>query len=153
MLHALTWSLIEHLRNQVPEANDVVWVYDGVSLTGRTKPFLTVEQMTGNSESIAAGRLDYEDIFRFQVGLRSRNIGERSRLTDVVKDVLRQPNIPLYDTRIFPPTEEGVFVCDVKRVVPIQAETTEDETNRHRVYFDVEVTVYRRNADGLNFNQ
>lgn len=147
MLHAITYSIIEHLRNQVPEATSVIWMRDGVKLTGEVKPFLTVEQMPTGNELLAAGRRDYSEIYRFQVGLRARNISERSLLTDVVLNVLRQPNIPLLDTRQFPSPEIGVFVCDVTSVTPITSDDISDETNYHRVYFDVAVEIQRVNGE------
>jgi hypothetical protein len=153
MLHALTFSIIEHLRNQIPESTAVVWMYDGVTLTDKVKPFLTVEQMTSDNDLIVAGRMDYEEIYRYQVGLRAKSASERSRLSETVRNVLRQTNIPFYDTRGASPVLAGFFVCDVGNAVPIPVDSTEDETNKHRVYFDVEVSVYRRNSDGLEFTQ
>ncbi|MGM0836043.1 MAG: hypothetical protein ACQEV7_07790 [Bacillota bacterium] len=147
MQHAITYSIIEHLRNQVPEASEVIWVYDGVSLSNRVKPFLTVEQMQTDNELLAAGRTDYGETYRFQIGLRARNISERSRLSDVMLHVLRQPNIPLLDTRVSPSPVIGVFVCDVPAVTPMQSEDLSNETDKHRVYFDVEVEIQRVNGE------
>jgi hypothetical protein len=153
MLHALTYSIIDHLKTQVPELSEVVWMYDGVSLTNRVKPFSTIEQMQSNSLLLNAGRTDYEETFRFQVGLFGRSISERSTLSETIKSVLRQPNIPFLNTSVNPATVAGVFVCDVLAVTPMPVDDVADETNKHRVYFDVEVNVYRVNADGINFTQ
>lgn len=147
MQHAITFSILEHLRNQVPEASEVLWVYDGISLSNRAKPFLTVEQMQTDNELLAAGREDFEETYRFQIGLRARNISERSRLSDLVTAVLRQKNIPLLDTRQLPSPVIGVFVCDVLAVTPMQSEDLANDTDKHRVYFDVAVEVQRRNGE------
>jgi hypothetical protein len=153
MLHALTYSIINHIKTQVPEFTEVVWVHDGVSLTDRVKPFGIIEQMPESNTLLSAGRQDYEQTFRFQIGVFARNISERSRLSDTVKSILSQPNIPFLDTRVFPSPEIGVFVCDVIAVTPIPVEDISSETNTHRVYLDVEVVAYRRNGDGLTFTQ
>jgi hypothetical protein len=154
LLHALTYSIISHLDSQVPELTEVVWMYDGVSLTDRVKPFATIEQMPSSSAVIAAGRQDFEETYRFQIGLFANNISERSKLAEKVKSALKQSNISLLDTsQPFPPPTVGSFVCDVLAVTPIPVEDTADNTNKHRVYFDVEVMVYRGVADDLNFTQ
>lgn len=141
MLHGLTYSVISHLRAKVRDLNDVVWLYDGVSLTGRPKPFATVEQMQTNAELLAAGRLDYDDTFRFQIGLRARSVSERSRLTDEIKNALRQPHITLLDTSAATAKEAGFFDVEVTAITPMPIESASDETNKHRVYFDVEISV------------
>ena len=141
MLHELTYSIITHLKAEVSELNDVVWMYDGVSLTGRAKPFASVEQMPSGHEMLAAGRTTYDDTYRFQIGLMATSISERSRLSDKMKNALRQPNLTLYQTSQFPATEIGFFNCDVLAVTPMPVESATDETNKHRVYLDVEVSV------------
>jgi len=153
LLHELTYSIIAHLRANVPELHDVVWMYDGVSLTGKTKPFATVEQMQSNTNVITKAREYIETYYRFQVGLFANSISERSRLQEKIRDVLLQPNITLYDTtKPSPPPAIGSFYCDVLAVTPMPVENPTDETNKHRVYFDVEVYVQRKNG-GTNFEQ
>jgi hypothetical protein len=153
MQHAITYSIVKHIDNQMPEANDVLWIYDGVTLTNRVKPFVTVEQMPTSTQVIAAERRDFVETYRFQVGLFTRSGSERSKLSEVLKSILRQSNIPFYDTRGTSPIEAGFFVCDVLAVTPIPVESASDETNKHRVYLDVEVEVYRSNANNLTFTQ
>lgn len=153
MLHALTYSIISHLKTQIPEATEVVWMRDGVVLTDIVKPFLNVEQMSEISSVLSSGRTDFEETYRFQVGLFANSMSERSKLSDVVKSVLRQKNIPLLNTSVNPPTEAGVFICDVLNVTPMTNDDISNDTNNHRVYLDIEVTAYVRNGDGINFTQ
>lgn len=154
MIHNLTYSIITHLKTQISELTEVVWIFDGVSLTGKTKPFGTVEQMQANTQIIAKEREFYETIYRFQVGLHAKTIAERSRLQEHVKMALLQPNIPYLDTsKPSPPPAIGFFYCDVLSEVPVPVESATDETNKHRVYFDVEVYVQRRNDGGTTFTQ
>jgi hypothetical protein len=141
MLHEITYSIITHLKAQISELNDVVWMYDGVSLTGRAKPFASVEQMPSGHELLASGRTTYDDAYRFQIGLMATSVSERTKLSDKMKNTLRQPNIALLDTSQFPPPEAGFFNCDVLAVTPMPVESAADETNKHRVYLDVEVSV------------
>lgn len=155
MRHALTYSIIDLLRNQVPEVSGrVTWIYDGVSITGDEKPLLTIESIAENDELMSAGRLDFSEVYAWQVGVFTRTVAERERLSETVKTVLRQRSIPFLDTRGSVPAETGrTFVADVIRVVPMPADDIANETNRHRSYIDVEVAMYRVNGDSLNFTQ
>lgn len=152
MIHSLTYSLIAHLETQVNELTDVVWIYDGISLTSKVKPFGTVEQMQANTNVIAKEREYYETTYRFQVGLHANSISERSKLQERVKIALLQSNIPYLDTSGPSPIADGFFYCDVNSEVPIPVESATDETNKHRVYFDVEVYIQRKNG-GTNYEQ
>lgn len=155
MIHALTYSVVEHLRNQVPEVGGrVVWMYDGVALTGRKKPFVTVEQLVDTNAVLAAGRNDYTETYAFQIGIRARSVGERSKLSYAVTQALRQSEIPFYDTSWSAPVlTSQTFVTDVNAVTPLPAENANDDTDRHRAYIDISITINRTNYDGLNFTQ
>jgi hypothetical protein len=146
MLHELTYSIIAHLKAEIDEMNDVVWMYDGVSLTGRAKPFASVEQMQSNTNVMAKERSFYETTYRFQVGLYADSVSQRSRLEDSIRRSLLQPNITLLNTSLFPPTEAGSFYCDVLATTPMPVESASDETNKHRLYFDVEVYTEFKNG-------
>lgn len=152
MIHNLTYSLIAHLKTQVSELTDVVWIYDGISLSEKVKPFSSVEQMQANTNVITKEREYYETIYRFQVGLHARSISERSKLQERVKIALLQPNIQYFDTSGPSPSANGFFYCDVTSEVPVPVESATDETNKHRVYFDVEVYVQRKNG-ATNYEQ
>jgi hypothetical protein len=152
MLHEITYSIIAHLKAQISELNDAVWMYDGVSLTGRAKPFASVEQMPSSTNVIAKEREYYETTYRFQIGLYATSVSQRTKLEEALRKTLLQPNIKLLDTSQFPPSEAGFFYCDVLAATPIPAESTADETNKHRLYFDVEVYAEFRNG-GTTFKQ
>jgi hypothetical protein len=152
MIHNLTYSILSHLKTQVTELTDVVWIYDGVSLTKKSKPFGTIEQMQANTSIIAKERDYYETIYRFQVGLYAKSASERAKLQERVKLALLQPNITYFDTNGPSPIADGFFYCDVLSEVPVPVESATDETNKHRVYFDVEVYIQRKNGE-TNFEQ
>ncbi|GGF88472.1 hypothetical protein [Paenibacillus abyssi] len=150
MQHSLTYSVIEHIKAQVPNvSNRVYWLYDGVTLTDKVKPFVTVEPTVNSSRSLHFGRLDYEETYVFTIGIRATSASELARLGDIVRTALRQPNITLYDTQSSVPTVLGVFYCSVGGTIPMPAENVSDETSKHRCYMDVEVTIYRRNGSSL----
>lgn len=147
MIHELTYSIISHLKSQVPELTDIVWIYDGISLTSKIKPFGTVEQMQPNIEVITKAREYFETTYRFQVGLHAKSIAERSKLQEKIKNALLNPNIALLDTsQPLPPPAVGFFYCDVPAVTPIPVEDISNDTNKHRLYFDVEVYIQRKNG-------
>lgn len=153
MLHALTYSIIDYLETQIPEFTEVVWMHDNIKLTGKAKPFATVEQMREISDHLAAGRTDFQETYNFQIGVHTKTVGDRSKFSDRVKVALRQPNIPFLDTKGPTPVSSGFFVCDVTAVTPMPIRDVEDETNLHCAYIDVEVTIYRRNDNEINFTQ
>lgn len=155
MIHALTYSIVEHLRDQIPEVSErVIWRYDGAILTGRVKPFITVEQLTDVNAAIAAGRRDYAETLALQIGVYTRSAAERSKLSYTITQALRQAEIPFYDTSGATPILKGrTFVVDVNAITPITPEDVNDDTNKHRAYIDAEITYYRINNDGLTFTQ
>jgi hypothetical protein len=151
--HALTYSLITYLKAQIPEVSGrVTWIYDGVTLAGTTKPFATIEQLTDNNAMINAGRTDFEERYLWQVGVRTNNVNERTKLAEKIRDKLRSANVPLYDTSgTSPALTADTFTVDVGDIVPIPLEDVSNETDKHRAYIDVSVMVYA-DADG-NFSQ
>lgn len=146
MLHAIQYSLIRHIDETVPELTSVVWIYDGVSLSGKAKPFSTVEQMPDDTTILAKERAYYETIYRFQIGLMAKTSAERAKLQEKIRKTLLQPNIPLFNTDGPTPVSAGFFYCDVTAVTPMPLEDLADETNKHKVYFDVEIAMTFRNG-------
>lgn len=152
MIHSLTYSIITHLKSQITELTDVVWIYDGISLSQKAKPFGSVEQMQANTNVITKEREYYETTYRFQVGLYAKSISERSKLQEKVKATLLQPDITYFDTSGPSPSANGFFYCDVTSEVPVPVESATDKTNQHRTYFDVEIYVQRKNG-ATNYEQ
>lgn len=147
MIHSLTHSIITHLKTQVSELTDVIWIYNGISLSQKVKPFGTVEQMQANTVVATKEREYYETTYRFQVGLYAKSVSQRSKLQESIKLALLKPEIPYLDTNRPSPQASGFFYCDVLSEVPIPVESVTDETNKHRLYFDVEVFIQRKNGE------
>jgi hypothetical protein len=117
----------------------VVWIYDGVKLP-TTKPFITVEQMQNNTTVISKQREAVRTIYRFQIGLFANSASDRAIKQDEMKRILLFDEIELFDATI-PGKSLGFFHADITAEVPMPAEDISDETNKHRVYFDVEIDV------------
>jgi hypothetical protein len=115
-----------------------VWIYDGVKLP-TTKPFITVEQMQNNTTVISKQREAVRTIYRFQIGLFASSATDRARKQDELKRILLFDKIELLNaTSGF---SLGFFNVDVTAEVPMPAEDVSNETQKHRVYFDIEVDV------------
>lgn len=145
MLHALTFSIIEQLRT-IPEAAEVVWLYDGVTLIGRPRPLITVEQRPNDSAMQDKSKTYFSETYRFQIGLRANTATERARVGEKLKTALRASKIPFYDTNGSAPVRAGFFSADVVSEVPMPSGEIANETDKHRVYYDVDVKIYRTNG-------
>jgi hypothetical protein len=133
----LQHSLRKHIESKT--GINTVWVYDGVKLP-KVKPFVTIEQMQNNTTVISKQREAVRTIYRFQIGLFATSAIDRARKQDEVKRVLLFDEIELLDATT-PDTSLGFFNANITAEVPLPAEDVSDETNKHRVYFDVEIDV------------
>lgn len=146
MEYGLTLSLRQFLDVYIPEATEVVLMRDGISLSGRVKPFLTVEYLGDDGEILAAGRESYEETYYFQIGVRANNIAELLKYQGKVKTLLRRPDgITLYDDNAV--ATDKRFVVDVEGFTPIKNDDTSSDSDNHRGYFDVSVKIYRDTGD------
>jgi hypothetical protein len=133
----LQHSLRTHIANKT--GINTVWLYDGVKMP-TTKPFITVEQMQNNTTILSKQRESVRTIYRFQVGLFASSAADRARKQDELKRTLLFDKIELIDAST-PGKSLGFFNAVITAEVPMPAEDISDETNKHRVYFDVEVDV------------
>src|SRR5690606_42164624 len=62
-------SLRLYLSEQIPEATKVQMIYDGVSLKGLDKPFITLEDYAAPMSLMAAGRKSYSETYNIQLGV------------------------------------------------------------------------------------
>lgn len=143
MQHEIHYSLKRHLETAFAGV-PVVWIYDGVVLP-TVKPFITVEQLQNNNAILSKGRESIETIFRFQIGLYAKSSTDKARMQSQIVQAINFERITLYQTLQSPVSAVGFFDAFVTNVVPMPAEATDSETNKHKVYFDVEVTqIYGR---------
>src|SRR5690606_41179209 len=92
MVYGITLSLRQFLASYMPEVTEVVLMRDGVSISGKTKPFLTVRYLGSQDELLTAGRSGYEEIHRYQIGVHAADISQMLRLESKVKTLLRRPD-------------------------------------------------------------
>ncbi|MGR6115801.1 hypothetical protein ACTHHL_04315 [Aeribacillus composti] len=143
MLFEIMISLRMYLDSKITESTKTQMIYDGVKLTGLTKPFLTLQHLMANDLILAAGRTSYQSTYNFQIGVFARDFQELIKLQEKVATELRKP-IPLYDETY---TDTGkTFVCDVSDFSPIGNDDVASETFNFRGYFDVSVTILRDNG-------
>lgn len=143
MDYILGISMRYYLEGNVEEISEVQPIYDGAEISGIAKPFLTIEYLGGPSpELLSAGRRSYEESYNYQVGIFASNPGELSKLEEIVRTKLREPDgIPIY-------SETGIatdvnFVCDVGAFTPIRNSELASETRDHHGYLDVAVEILR----------
>lgn len=155
MITALTYSIIAHLKAQVPEVGGrVIWIYDGIRLDDEPVPHIRVEQLASTNTTTNAGRRDFSEVHSWQVGVFTRNVRERTGLSYTVAQALRQPNITLYDTRKTPvEASGGSFVIDVGSITPMPQDEYSRESHAHRAYINISVSAFRSNYDGLELTQ
>jgi hypothetical protein len=142
MLHALQYSIIRHLRDNIAELQSVEWFFDGLSLTGKAKPFAVVEHMADQNELLAAGRRDFQEDYMWQIAIRTDSESELAKLKETVQQALRK-QITLYETDGPAPVSAGFFYVDVNAFTPIRSDDPTNETDSHRGYFDVSVELER----------
>lgn len=142
MQYELQYSIKRYLETAI--GVPVVWIYDGVTLP-TIKPFITVEQMQSNNEIKSKMRESIETIFRFQVGLYMASSTAKSRMQTQVTDAINFEQITLYQTSTSPITAVGFFDAFVTNAVPIPWAAPDEESKKHLVFLDVEITqIYGR---------
>jgi hypothetical protein len=146
MVYGITLSLRQFLASYMPEVTEVVLMRDGVSISGKTKPFLTVQYLGSQDELLTAGRKGYEEIHRYQIGVHAADVAQMLRLESKVKTLLRRPDGIVRYTDEAIATEER-FNVDVSGFTPITNEDSSNTTANHRGYFDASVTIYLDTGD------
>lgn len=146
MVYGITLSIRQFLASYMPEVTEVVLMRDGVTLSGKTKPFLTVQYLGNEDELLAAGRTSYEETSRFQIGVHATDIAQLLKLETKVKTLLRRPDGIVRYTDEAIATEER-FHVDVGAFTPITNEDSSSTTANHRGYFDASVKILLDTGD------
>jgi hypothetical protein len=140
MLHAIQYSIIKRLDDDVPELKKVVWITGENTFTEADLPFATVEHIYS-----AVRNMDklygYEATdYYFQIGLRTNSASELAVLQEKVKRALIREEIPMYDTsQSFPPPQTGKLRTEITMINNIMPEEINDTTGKHRCYLDCTV--------------
>jgi hypothetical protein len=117
-----------------------VWIYDGVELPS-AKPFLTVEDLQTQHETLDKMREVAESTYRFQIGVFAQSSAQKAKLPDEIKRKLSFSKIPLIDTSQPGTPSVGYFIAEVGQITPIPNDDISNKTNNHRAYLDVSVEV------------
>src|SRR5690606_40841558 len=104
-------SLRLYLSEQIPEATKVQMIYDGVSLKGLDKPFITLEDYATPMSLMAAGRKSYSETYNIQLGVFAEDYEGRLLLQEKVKTVLLGNPIPLYEETFI--RKDQCIYCDI----------------------------------------
>lgn len=146
MVYGITLSIRQFLATYMPEATEVVLIRDGVTLSNRTKPFLTVQYLGSGDELLAAGRESYEETVRYQIGVHAEDVTQLLRFETKVKTLLRRPDGIVRYTDDAVATDER-FHVNVDGFTPITNEDTSNTTANHRGYFDANVRILLNTGD------
>lgn len=118
-------------------------VYDGYKFP-ETRPLVTIEPMQNNHVSLSKQREAIQSIYRFQIGLRANNAVELAQLQERITNAFLFEKIPYFNTQVSVDEPVGFFVVDLTAVVPMPAEDINKHSDRHKVYFDIEIENIKR---------
>src|SRR5690625_193430 len=133
-------SLKHFFENKLGLPCDII--ADGYKMRDE-KPFMTVEQMQNNYEYNVKGREAVEAIYRAQVGLHAGNAVEKMRIQESVQNALIFEKIPYRKAG----ENVGFFSVEVMAVMPMPSGDITNHSGRHTVYFDVELSTYKRGGN------
>lgn len=122
-------------------------IEDGMALTGKPKPFATIQPRIMTGESIAAGRDSYEKEYRFQIGIFATSSSKRADFFEAMEAMfLAKEGIPVFND----PTKRIYF--DITEYTPMYSDDNSNETYQHHGYFVVTARVLT-DASGVGFTQ
>ncbi|MBH0359005.1 hypothetical protein COM06_20115 [Bacillus toyonensis] len=125
------------LKKALKEFAPTTWIYDGVSLTGKAKPFLTVESLTGTIDRYSKD--NYARNHLIQIGVYSDTVSNRNELQDKIIDRLERRPINLYDTSSKVPTPVGLLYAEVSSCEPIPQVDITQVTAKHLSFITIRI--------------
>ena len=72
------------------------WIYDGVSVSGKDKPFITIEDLSGTISRYSKENFSRNHLI--QVGVYADKIFDRNDLQDRIINRFEKSSIDLFDT-------------------------------------------------------
>ncbi|PFA75808.1 hypothetical protein [Bacillus cereus] len=125
------------LKKTLEEFAPTTWMYDGVSLTGKAKPFLTVESLTGTIDRYSKD--NYVRNHLIQIGVYSDTVSNRNELQDRIIDRLERRPIDLYNTSLKVPTLIGFLYAEVSSCEPIPQVDVTQVTAKHLSFITIRI--------------
>lgn len=139
----LIYSLKKALENEL-ELPSII-IYDGVRLP-KNKPFTTVQQMSNNNNILSKQRETVSTTYGFRVALYEETSSSRMVGQERISDLFLFNNLPLYN--VDGTLSDRVFEVEVEAEVPLDASDLTDDTNAHRVYFEIYILNTRHKNRG-----
>ncbi|MDM5188614.1 hypothetical protein QUF99_15195 [Bacillus sp. DX4.1] len=125
------------LRKALEEFAPTTWVYDGVSLTGKAKPFLTIESLTGTVDRYSKD--NYARNHLIQIGVYSDTVSNRNEIQDRIIDRLERRSIDLYDTSSKMPNLVGFLYAEVSSFESVPQEDITQLTAKYRSFITITI--------------
>lgn len=141
MIHSVQYSLIEHIRLNVPGLNDVYWIFPGMDKPPiEQQPYVTVEFMIDAITDVSKDNTKQSD-FRFQVGLSVLDTTTHYRMVDKIKRLLLFESAIYYDTSGELPEAVGNVAFGVEDVTNFGTSEIDEVSRYNQTYFDVIASV------------
>ncbi|PEE49784.1 hypothetical protein [Bacillus cereus] len=125
------------LKKSLEEFAPTTWIYDGVFLTGKAKPFLTVESLTGTIDRYSKD--NYARNHLIQIGVYSDTVSNRNELQDKIIDRLERHPIDLYNTSLKVPKLIGFLYAEVSSCEPIPQVDVTQVTAKHLSFITIRI--------------
>ncbi|MGI8277366.1 hypothetical protein [Bacillus mycoides] len=133
MLNDVMYSLKKSLDVFAP----TTWTYDGVSVSGKDKPFITIEDLSGKIDRYSKENFSRDHLI--QVGVYADKVFDRNDLQDKLINRFEQDSIDLYDTSKKNPNRIGFFNAKVSSFEPISQKDIEHLTAKHLSFITITI--------------
>ncbi|HDR8241341.1 TPA: hypothetical protein QC126_001897 [Bacillus cereus] len=133
MLNDVMYSLKKLLDVFAP----TTWIYDGVSVSGKDKPFITIEDLSGTISRYSKENFSRNHLI--QVGVYADKIFDRNDLQDRIINRFEKGSIDLYDTSQKNPERIGFFNAKVKDFEPLSQKDVEILTAKHLSFITITI--------------
>ncbi|MDA2461089.1 hypothetical protein PDN45_13055 [Bacillus cereus] len=133
MLNDVMYSLKKLLDVFAP----TTWIYDGVSVSGKDKPFITIEDLSGTISRFSKENFSRNHLI--QVGVYADKVFDRNDLQDRIINRFEKGSIDLYDTSKKNPERIGFFNAKVKDFEPLSQKDVEVLTAKHLSFITITI--------------
>ncbi|MBD8076485.1 hypothetical protein CON74_23170 [Bacillus thuringiensis] len=134
MLNDVMYSLKKLLDVFAP----TTWIYDGVSVSGKDKPFITIEDLSGTISRFSKENFSRNHLI--QVGVYADKVFDRNDLQDRIINRFEKGSIDLYDTSKKNPERIGFFNAKVKDFEPLSQKDVEILTAKHLSFITITIS-------------
>ncbi|MFK4417106.1 hypothetical protein ABH961_005695 [Bacillus sp. RC251] len=130
-------NVMYSLRKALEEFAPTTWIYDGVSISGKQKPFLTIESLIDKIDRYSKD--NYAKGHLIQIGVYSDTVSNRNELQDKIIDRLERRPIDLYNTSSKVPTLIGFLYAEVSSGEPIPQADGTQVTTKHLSFITITI--------------